>query len=530
MKRLTDVFKPAAAAAAVLTLAVASACSSDDDPQGGGNGGGNGGNEDDYVVLTVATPTATISPRSNPDGADNFFFGLCSCEITTVNNNYLPALQDNYLIFLDLYGRADDAEVPLIPDGTYRMSDDRSDHTLRGIYSSVTMLSGDLDNPIARYEISDGTVEVKSKGDDYYAITVDYTLLSGEHVKGKFDGHIPFTVGAAQKEPLPTIDEDAEIAFTGVTATWRGESKYQKGVETVAFQIYDKEPVDDRHVDGYCLTFELYMPALDPTAPFVASGRYEVSIDPLEFTTPVGDVLDLREGGYGIATIGSTARQVIPASGGNEEIVRYGAIVSGVVDVARTDETYTVKVDVVTAEGSRLTGEWTGGFKLGNYVQIEPSKDPVSPLDGDLDYDTSAFKSCRAVYYEPEDGGEVASILIEVMDDPIMCSKGFRFWLNVPVSEGRRIVPGTYPASSDFSPMTYEKGYRDVTQEGTWWEGSYVYVTYDWLGYIESGAPAVSGDLDIADNGGDSYTLSYAIKDDRGNTVSTTFTGTFKLS
>lgn len=91
------------------------------------------------------------------------------------------------------------------------------------------------------------------------------------------------------------------------------------------------------------------------------------------------------------------------------------------------------------------------------------------------------------------------------------------------------IPTGTYTASSYPYPGEYAAGYMDgYYLTGVWYYG----YADDGAGdvYISNMAPATSGDLNITNNGNDSYTISFEFLDDNGNTWDGTWEGTLALT
>jgi hypothetical protein len=111
---------------------------------------------------------------------------------------------------------------------------------------------------------------------------------------------------------------------------------------------------------------------------------------------------------------------------------------------------------------------------------------------------------------------------------------GFRFDLIVPNDGNITLPAGTYrpDTNAERKPMTFEVGSRRiVNDEGTYYEGSYCYLGYDWLGFIDSTnmAPAIDGSLVITAYGDDEYGIQYYVTDDRGNIITFSHRGKVKI-
>ena len=111
---------------------------------------------------------------------------------------------------------------------------------------------------------------------------------------------------------------------------------------------------------------------------------------------------------------------------------------------------------------------------------------------------------------------------------------GFRFDIIVPNDGNITLPAGTYrpDTNEEHKPMTFEVGRRrEVNDEGTYYEGSYGYLGYDWLGFIDKTnmAPAIDGSLVITAYGDDEYGIQYYVTDDKGNTITFSHRGKVKI-
>lgn len=105
--------------------------------------------------------------------------------------------------------------------------------------------------------------------------------------------------------------------------------------------------------------------------------------------------------------------------------------------------------------------------------------------------------------------------------DDYATSQGFVLELLVPMGEA---PVGKFPVSSDLTKQRmvlpgFADGYGD-----TWWSWFFCYDGYDVVG----GAPVVSGNLEIVDDGTGTHTATFSFVDDKGFTISGSCTAYFE--
>lgn len=112
----------------------------------------------------------------------------------------------------------------------------------------------------------------------------------------------------------------------------------------------------------------------------------------------------------------------------------------------------------------------------------------------------------------------------DFMSIPDTGFEGFRFDLVVENTGTLSSIPsGTYRPDSDGShkPNTFLLGTRESADGGVRYLGSYGWMGYDWLGFIDPTrlAPLLDGALVIVDYGDGVYGIEYDVTDDKGNAI-----------
>ena len=202
-----------------------------------------------------------------------------------------------------------------------------------------------------------------------------------------------------------------------------------------------------------------------------------------------------------------------------------GLIASGSMTITGGGDSYTVTCDLVTAEGCNVTASYTGSIALTD--SSGETGDAVSTLTGDytLDLDgATAEASFYGDYYGTGGGNWTISILPTTGPDGLL--------IDLVAGEGSfdgGITSGTYTAADDDYPAPGEYLRGMVSSDGGL--GGTIYVgDFDSEGYVYAYAPAMSGNLDITNNGDGSYTLSFDFVDDQGYAWDGSWSGTISTA
>ena len=483
---------------------------------------------DATIILTNQTLTCTLRPGYEGLGADRYYIGLSSgSTFEAPDGTLIPIYTDDIIFYCAFYGEPADPSNIVIPAGTYTLNDDEKKLGNLDPYYTYTVRNDGNSAPV-NAPATEATVTVEGDA-TCYTITFDYKFESGEQLRARYEGDIFIQASTPLTAPTPWMEEDYDAEFVGLYAKRDGGSAYIVGADVVGVQLYDCQ-LDENgaQTGGIVVRLELTTPELEGVNPMLPDGVYNVSMNNELFSTPVGDVLNLGTSLGGITMMGTAAR--VMDENGN---YYYGAVLSGSVTVVSNGiDEQTITLDLMTGKGQHITGSYTGPVVIDNYFYQPPlSDDPYSTLDGDFEIVADANWSFKADYYQSyyHNNTEVSFIRFRGynVSNPDLTWEpywGFRFDLIVPNDGNIAIPAGTYRPDTnvEHKPMTFEVGTRRVvTDEGTYYEGSYGYLGYDWLGFIDKTnmAPAVDGSLVITAYGDDEYGIQFYVTDDKGNVI-----------
>lgn len=462
-------------------------------------------------------------------GVDWYYVGLCDTYIDEFGGTYLPDNTDGTLIWCAFYGNPTaNATSPTLPDGTYTFNgNDKVAGNLDSYYTYIVRRKKDS---TPEQIVPTAAKVVVESGENGNIISYEYTLSDGEIIRARYEGDIHLSIGTPLTAPTPWIEEDYRTDFVGIYANLTGASAYTQDADILGVQLYD-EPLDEqgRQTGGIVVQLELTTPELQGPAPMIPDGTYNVSMGTELYSTPVGDVLNLG-GEFGHTMIGTTAR-LMDAEGN----YLYGAVLSGSVTVATEGEQQTITVDLTTGTGVNINGTYTGAVTINNYTYTPPvSNDPFSTLTEDKELVATDGWIFTADYYTSyyHNRPDVSFIRLrgysadpnDFFNIPMEGFEGFRFDLIVEnIGTLTSIPSGTYTPDADGEhyPKTFELGARESADGGMRYTGSYGWMGYDWLGFIDPSrmAPLLDGSLVIVDYGNNEYGIQYNVLDDKGNSI-----------
>ena len=498
------------------------------------------GVEDPTIILTKQTMTCTLRPGYEGLGADRYYLGLCSGPMFEApDGTLIPTYNDDTIFYCAFYGEPADLNYVTIPAGTYTLNDDEKRlGNLDPYYTYIVENDGysaALTSPATEATV---TIEVIEGAVTTYIINFDYKFEDGRELKARYEGDIYIQVSTPLTAPTPWMEEDYDAEFVGVYAKRDGGSAYISGADMIGVQLYDCQLSEEgAQTGGIVVRLELTSPELEGMNPMLPDGVYNVSMNNELYTTPVGDVLNMGEGLGGLTMMGTAAR--VMDENGN---YYYGAVLSGAVTITSEGFKQTISVDLMTGNGKHITGSYTGPVVIDNYFYSPPlSDDPYSTLDGDMEIVADDNWSFKADYYQSyyHNNTEVSFIRLRGynVSNPDLTWEpywGFRFDIIVPNDGNITLPAGTYRPDTnvEHKPMTFEIGTRrEVNDEGIYYEGSYGYLGYDWLGFIDKTnmAPAIDGALVITAYGDDEYGIQYYVTDDKGNKITFSHRGKVKI-
>lgn len=407
----------------------------------------------------------------------------------------------HYSYSFDMYTESGSNGV--LAPGTYTFTDDWWS-TEAGVFTSMSdFIVMDESGNSEYLSYASGTIEVSVSGDTYTveALLVDETAKT-HHMT--YVGPVEMSMDGILTEPL-----DFEATF--------GQAVYMDGnEELMAVELMlSNMAIEGSNLvpPGSLLTIEAYMP-YDESGK-LATGKYNVSDSYGPMTVAPGSDY------YGIMDIGTYVDHC-PDAGTDDK----GYIVSGTMDISGDPDAgyYTIECDFVTEFGIPVICTWSGYAYV---YDIPAPAGPATTLEGDIMIDLEGTTPAAQYYGDfYETGG--GNWLISFRRPTGTTGDGFSIDL---VAEGldfaAGIPSGTYKAAAGTlpGPGEYAPGYLDddsIVPTG--------YVHYATEGYCDGYASAVSGDINITNNGDGTYDVSVACYDVDGNEMSGNWSGAIATS
>ena len=453
--------------------------------------------------LTATVFTGELYDDMSNNGEANFYTFLSD---RPFDSDGYADIAGTYYLF-DIFAPASALETEALPAGTYKLGEpDATEEMTFGIDYSCVYLPGED----GRY-LTDGTLVVTVEGDTYTfdAVLTDETGAT-HHVTYTGPTEYSYSPGGGGDEPTyNAISEPVDIEASLAVATYASDAN---DVMTVTFQFTDMDVDDEGYVipPGAMFTVEAYLPYNEDGK--LALGTYEVNNTYDEYSVSPGyDFYGYTLGSYAVKYQDATTYEVGYVSAGSMSITG-----------SRDFDLYTIECDFTTIEGVSIKCRFEGNLTVSGMPLPY-----YSTLTGDYTLNISGNPGV-GYYYGDYYGTGGGNWMIDLA--PSGTGDGMQIDL---VAEGldfsAGIPTGTYTASSYPYPGEYAAGYMDgYYLTGVWYYG----YADDGAGdvYISNMAPATSGDLNITNNGNDSYTISFEFLDDNGNTWDGTWEGTLALT
>lgn len=396
--------------------------------------------------------------------------------------------------YFDVYAPApDDPDTPALPAGTYTMGY-RGTSELRftpdGTYAARTDGSG---NEPVNITFEEGTMEILYENGDMMVEAL-LTDSDGKSHHVAFSGPVVFDIQIYEPNRGDLIAENLSMKCSMATA-W-----YAAGEGTDVMQINMQFTDMDMDADGYLLApgTLLYVNAFIPYNDYgeLTPGSYPMNesedvmtIYPTQVVDFLGNLMYLR-----------TYANHYP----DAQTMQYGVFVDGSMDVSGELGNYNIELTLMTEDGYTVSASYAGPF------DITGVPGPYSTLTGDYTADLTGAVA-EAYYYgdygtgggywkialSPEDG-DGDGMGIEIVAEGLEFTDGIA-GVYEPEAASDRPVPGKY--------IIGDKDSGNLTGVN--------YIEYE-SGIVVGCAPAVSGDMEITDNGDGTYTISFDFVDDRG--------------
>lgn len=423
--------------------------------------------------------------------------------------NEEPQVGGTYYLF-DIYAPAPEDDKPYIPAGTYVLG--RPNTTTAMTFSSdysngfKTDMSGSY---IYESTFSDGTLTVSYEGE---SIVMSAVLLDteGEYHFVSYSGPVDY-IEWHEEDVFPGIQHDIEIDASFGEAVYVAGNE-NEGIMEVQLSFTDMSisNVGLPEPPGAILTLDAYM-HYDYDGK-ITTGNYTVM-------SSAGEPLQIISGEWLIEDLIASGSYVTEMTG---SATNYALVKSGSMDIEDNGKGgYTVTCTIEMETGYKVSCTYDGA------LDVIGVPGPFSTLTDDIVLDlegASVTASCYGDYFRTGgmqwnisispavSGGDAVNI--EIVSE------------NVPFDQG--FVTGTYTAATELypGPGEYQCGALsayDGSLSGTLYLGG-----RDEGGYYVEYAPAMSGNLDIVNNGDGTYEFTFSFLDDKGHTWSGHWSGSVK--
>lgn len=432
-------------------------------------------------------------------------------------------------VTISLFNEADEDPVnAVLPNGTYVAADDMSPFTYEVSSSYVELVT---DTYEIEYSPIIGEIEVNREGPQY-TITINGTLMSFEQeFAGQYKGQIQFVqTGTSAFVPF---EDDQEITFDYGQMRYWG-NWYRPMADDCAIELFQGEYDEyGALVKGYHLTLlNVYMPKNpnynDTNIPIV-EGRYNILPHrnfayyySQPFTFDMGAIENIFEE---LSFVGTRLLYVDPST--NTNLV--GIITGGYFDVESSGNTYTITINLQTAEGVSITGTYSGNVAVGNFNDNDASM-PQRPWTTLTEDHTYNFPEESIAYFyragnQINDNLDNWLIMVYGYNNQYPSGYGDMFTTELLISSenGSEIPCGTYEIKWSAEEYVMLPGFID-------YGGSVLFTYYgdltpDAEGYSSQSAPISNGTVTISKNDDGTYHFQFNMTDDNGNVITGEWSG-----
>ncbi len=458
----------------------------------------------------------------NAAAAGNYFLVISNAQPAADN---MPAEVGDFQMALDLYNVADDDAVnAALPVGTYEIETNLSAFTWNPQYSALYIRTAEGGDGVTTSPMVAGSVTVTRAGMNY-TITADMTLYSGEQLKVRYVGAIPFVQGGTSASDRFQTPQNITFDYLQgrFYANWFYPHADDMNVEMFSGTFDDNNNL----VDGYYMTLPVYMTKAEnpeTAQPRFVEGTYRIvttpgaSVDNIPYTITYGQYVEV----FGqMVEVGAYLTHVDSKTGKRT----LGLITDGTVEVKRNGDNYTIAIDVTTEEGVLIKGSYEGAMASRNFCDNTsmPAR-PWSTLTADYSLVLPATTIAGAFYMGEYLVPGQESWIVNVMNDG---GDMITAEIMVPAGNGLTMPVGTFDVSSSLGANTAIPGFQT-------YGGNIVYTWYgdlgsnDSEGYTTRLAPISGGTMKIS-KVGDQHKFEFALIDDAGHNITGEWTGAVEI-
>src|SRR5690554_453819 len=267
-----------------------------------------------------------------------------------------------------------------------------------------------------------------------------------------------------QCAPIERDTETMESIFEMRKNLTQAESYYLEDVNGIGTDVYDLRIM----TDGLGVNYKLSSDKITLNA-YKGNGYvlyFELNTGEKTDTFPVGEFTADQDGSFDEGTF-SNAYCIVLNSGAIAADAVKLKITGGKVNVSKSGNDYTVKMDVTTVEETKLDLSYSGKIEVGDPVYI---REPFSGKNIELEIDDISFVSKN--YDSDKDGIKESSVgkLTLTGDDGIIVINDIFDEDMYPIGkEPARLAPGTYTLTEKtYEPFTFIRRKNNGKVDGSY--------------------------------------------------------------
>lgn len=474
--------------------------------------------ESEFEGYAADVLVEAVYRSDNAAGAGNYVLIIANAQPAADGN---PAAVGEFQLQLDLYNAADSDPVnAVLPDGTYEIQTDLSAFTWNPQHSALYIRTAEGENGVTVSPMIGGSVTVSRSGMNY-TVTAGMTLYTGEELQVRYSGPIPFVQGGSSS--YDRFQTPQNITFESMQGRFYGNWFYPHADDMNVEMFCGSFNENNTLADGYYMTLPVYMPKIanpEKADPQFIEGTYRIvdtpgaSVYNIPYTITYGQYIEI----FGImAEVGAYVTHIDSKTGKRT----LGLIEDGTVEVKRSGSSYSVTLDLTTAEGVSIKGSYDGPMNARNFcdnsnMQARPWSTLTSDYTLVLPETTIGGAFYMGDYMVPGQD----SWMITVMNDEGDMVTGE---IMVPAGNGTTMPTGKFDITDSLGPNTAIPGFQS-------YGGDILYTWYgdlgstDGEGYQTRLAPIAGGSITISKVGAQ-YKFEFALIDDANNSITGEWTG-----